>query len=154
MIDPKKFAERGFALEPSNSFGYLVRDTSRLMLRALAVDLEKHGVTIGQYFVLRELWENDGATPSELSTRMGILEPSTNSALDALERRALITRVRSESDRRRVHVHVTPEGRDLRGRLLQYAAKVTTRALEGVSNEDIDRVRDVLRRVKMNLSED
>lgn len=123
------------------------------MLRALAGDLEKHGVTIGQYFLLRELWENDGATPSELSTRIGILDPSTNSALDALERQGLLRRVRSESDRRKVHVNLTPRGRELRATLLRYAEKVTGRALGGVSHEEVDLVRDVLRRVKANFSE-
>lgn len=144
----------GFDLEPNRSFGYLLRDTSRLLLRALSADIEKHGITLGQYFILRELWEHDGLTPGELGARVGILAPATNALVGALQQRGLVTRTKAQLDRRNVHVHLTPSGRELREQLLRYAAGVNERALRGVDEAEIEMIRSVLQRVKSNLTEE
>ncbi|MGH7707935.1 MAG: MarR family winged helix-turn-helix transcriptional regulator [Vulcanimicrobiaceae bacterium] len=154
MTDAERFDEPGFDLQTSRSFGYLLRDTSRLLLRALQVNIEKHGITLGQYFVLRELWEADGLTLGEIGTRVGTLAPSTNAVVDALEKRGLAVRKRGEQDRRNVHVHLTATGRSLRSELLRYAADVNRRALRGLPPEQVELIRELLQRVKSNLVDD
>ncbi|BDE07404.1 MarR family transcriptional regulator [Vulcanimicrobium alpinum] len=142
----------GFHLDPQRSFGYLLREASRTMMRALGDRIERHDVTLGQYFILRELWEEDGLTQRELSTRIGILEPSTVAALDAMEKRGLIERRRSVEDRRKTHIMLTPKSKRLRTVLLRYAAEVNALALKGVSSAQIRQVREVLQRVRANLT--
>jgi DNA-binding MarR family transcriptional regulator len=108
-------------------------------------------VTLGQYFVLRELWEHEGLTQRELSGRVSIQEPSTVAALDALEKRGLVVRVRSTSDRRKIHVHLTPQGRALRRELLGYAERIINRATENFTQDEILTLRRLLQNLKANL---
>lgn len=140
-----------FDVDLERSVGYLIRATNRLILARLQALLEPHGVTLGQYFVLRELWENEGLTQRELSARVGIHEPSTVAALDALERRGLVRRVRSTEDRRKTHVHLTPEGRGLRTPFLGYAASIIDDATGEFGPGEVDTFRRLLQTLKRNL---
>jgi DNA-binding MarR family transcriptional regulator len=142
---------RGFDADTGNSIGYLLRDTARRILADLTTRLEPHGITLPQYFVLRELWQEEGIMQRELANRVGVLEPTMVTTLDALERLNLIVRVRSTTDRRKTHVQLTPEGRTMRDTLQGYASDVLEHALQGISNEDIAVLRGILQRVKGNF---
>jgi DNA-binding MarR family transcriptional regulator len=143
---------RGFDANTDNSIGYLLRDTARRILSDLTTRLEPHGITLPQYFVLRELWQEEGLMQRELANRVGVLEPTMVTTLDALERSNLIVRVRSTTDRRKTHVQLTPEGRTMRDTLQGYASDVLEHALQGISSEDIAVLRSILQRMKGNFA--
>ena len=149
--DDAALHDRAFAVDPEHSIGYLIRATSRLILAELQAALEPHGVTLGQYFVLRELWENEGITQRELSAQVSIGEPSLVAALDALERTDLVTRIRSKQDRRKIHVYLTARGRGLRAELLGYAAATINGATDDFTAAEIETLRGLLQRLKTNL---
>lgn len=142
---------RAFHADPAQSVGYLIRDSSRLILTKLQGLIEPHGVTLGQYFVLRELWQTEGITQRELSDRMAIQEPSTVAAIDAMEKRDLVVRVRSKQDRRKIHLYLTAYGRGLREELLGAAASVINGATADFSAQEIEMLRTLLQKVKSNL---
>jgi DNA-binding MarR family transcriptional regulator len=144
-------AGRGFDANTHNSIGYLLRDTARRILSDLTTRLEPHGITLPQYYVLRELWEEEGLTQREIANRVGVLEPTMVATLDALERSGLIERVRSTTDRRKTHVRLTTAGRTMRDTLHGYAADVLEAALNGISDEEITVLRRTLQRIKGNL---
>jgi len=133
------------------SFGYLLRDTSRFALRLLQAKIEAHGITLSQNFVLRELWEDDDLTMRELALRLHVLDPSVAATVDSLVARGLVVRVRSDADRRRVHARLTAKGKALRTTLLRYAAEVNAAALAGIPQDDVARVKAILLKVKRNL---
>ena len=56
------------------SLGYLVRDANRAFQRLLERRISPHGVTRGQWYFLRVLWEEDGLSQRELSARVGMME--------------------------------------------------------------------------------
>jgi DNA-binding MarR family transcriptional regulator len=143
---------RGFDRDTHKSIGYLLRDTARRILTDLTVRLEPHGITLPQYYVLRELWQEEGLTQREIANRVGVLEPTMVSTIDALERVGMIARRRSTTDRRKTHVQLTPEGRKLRDTLHGYAADVLEHALTGVSAAEIAELRRLLQRIKGNLA--
>ncbi len=143
---------RGFDRDTHKSIGYLLRDTARRILSDLTVRLEPHGITLPQYYVLRELWQEEGLTQREIANRVGVLEPTMVGTLDALERLGMIERRRSTADRRKTHVQLTPEGRKLRDTLHGYAADVLEHALTGISDAEIAELRRLLQRVKGNLA--
>jgi DNA-binding MarR family transcriptional regulator len=142
---------RGFDADTGKSIGYLLRDSSRRILNGLSAELETHGITLPQYFVLRELWREEGLTQRELANRVGVLEPTMVATLDALERQGVIARVRSTTDRRKTNVQLSPAGRTLRATLHGYAAAVLERALAGVTDDEIATLRRLLQRIKANL---
>jgi MarR family transcriptional regulator, organic hydroperoxide resistance regulator len=143
---------RGFDANTDNSIGYLLRDSSRRILDDLTSRLETHGITLPQYFVLRELWQEEGLMQREVANRVGVLEPTMVTTLDALERLGLIERVRSTVDRRKTHVQLTTAGRKMRDTLHGYAADVLDRALAGISNDEIAQLRRLLQQIKGNLA--
>lgn len=134
--------------------GYLVRDLHRAFSRALQQRIASHGVSMGQWFFLRALWDEDGLTQRELSQRVGMMEPTTVTALNSMERRGLVERVRNPNDRRKVNIYLTPKGRSLRDVLLPCTEQVSVQALRGVSEEDLAITFAVLRRMATNLGEE
>src|SRR5262249_36942587 len=92
---------------PTESSGYLVRDTHRAFQRLLERRIAAYGVTRGQWYFLRVLWNEDGLTQRELSARVGMMEPTTVIALRSMEKSGLIRRRRSTDDKRRSHVWLT-----------------------------------------------
>lgn len=150
-MPPAAPSSAAFDADPAASIGYLIRSASRLILAQLAVRLEPHDVTLGQYFVLRELWEHEGITQRELSARIGVQEPGTVAAIDAMEKRDLVVRVRSKQDRRKVHVYVTARGRSLRDPLLGYARDVIDGATADFRDDEVETLRVLLQRLKEQL---
>jgi DNA-binding MarR family transcriptional regulator len=148
---PRTPSARGFDPDTSNSIGYLLRDTSRRILSDLAVLLEPHGLTMPNYFVLRELWREEGLTQRELANRVGVLEPTMVTTIDALERLGLIVRERSTTDRRKTHIRLTPKGRELRATGHAYAGGVIANGLDGFADMEIEQLRALLKRIKQNL---
>lgn len=142
---------RGFHLDRNRSVAYLLRESSRSLMRALDALIAKHDVTLGQFFIMRELWAEDGLTQRDLSGRIGLVENSTNQALDVMEARGLIERRRSTEDRRRVHIWLSQRGRALRGTLLLCAVEINEQGLTGFSLAEIETFRGMLRRVRDNM---
>src|SRR5215472_16484994 len=71
---------------PNDRLAHLIKDATRALLRALQMRLTKHAVSNGHWTFLRILWETDGLTQRELSVEAGVMEPTTYSALNAMER--------------------------------------------------------------------
>ncbi len=132
----------------------LMRDMHRTFTRCLEQRISTYGITTNMWFYLRALWENDGATPRELSELLGIKGPTTNQALGDLERRGLISRERDTTDRRLVRIRLTPAGVELKNTLLTFAVEVQDIALSDVSEEEAEIFRDVLQRMKTSLGAD
>jgi DNA-binding MarR family transcriptional regulator len=142
---------RGFAEDTDESIGYLLRDVSRRILNAMASELEAHELSLPRYFVLRELFQNDGLTQREIAQRVNVLEPTIVATIDALEAAGWVERERSATDRRKTHVKLTDAGRALRPTLLGYAAGVLDRALVDLDDAEIETLRTTLQRIKSNL---
>lgn len=71
------------------------------------------GLTPAQLRVL-QIVANRGArdsTPKALSTQMGVSQATVTALLDKLEKRQMVVRVRSESDRRQMNLLLTEAGR-------------------------------------------
>ena len=133
------------------SLGYLVRDANRAFQRLLEKRISPHGVTRGQWYFLRVLWEEDGLSQRELSVRVGMMEPTTVIALRSMEKAGLVRRSRSVSDRRVTRVHLTAKARRLRARLLQISQGVNDQGAEGIDPADLIQFRRVIARMTKNL---
>ncbi|MCZ6638177.1 MAG: MarR family transcriptional regulator [Alphaproteobacteria bacterium] len=137
--------------DSETSVGYLLRDTYRAFTKILQARISTQGVTIGQWYFLRVLWDEDGLTQRELSQRVGMMEPTTVTALNGMEKRDYVKRVRNAEDKRKVNIYLTDKGRALRNALLPHAIDVNFRAVAGVSLEDVETVRRTLHAMRRNL---
>lgn len=140
-----------FIYEPGRSLGYLIRDNFRAFNRVLHDLIEAHGVAIGHWYFLRELWVEDGLTQRELSRRAGIMEPTTAAAVTAMEDKGLISRERNPDDRRKVNIYLTDNGRALRDELLPYVKQVNELAATDFTPDEVAELRRLLEKFKTNL---
>jgi MarR family transcriptional regulator, organic hydroperoxide resistance regulator len=129
-----------------------VRDVHRAFTRSLQDRISLHGVTMGQWFFLRALWEENGLTQRELSQRVGMMEPTTVTALNSMERRGLVERVRNKTDRRKVNIFLTEKGLRLEEVLQPAARMVNLEAVRGLSPEVVQLVMGALATMLVNLT--
>lgn len=84
-----------------------------------AVDLhsrrlaQSHGLTGPQALLLKEVVREDGCSVGTLAQRVSLSQATVTDILNRLERRDLVVRERSDSDRRRVRVRATASGQQL-----------------------------------------
>lgn len=158
---PKKTAEMkpaarrasssSLVFHPSESVGYQIRTTHRALQRLLQLKIEPHGVSLGMWYFLRALWTEDGLTQRELSRRVGTMEPTTMSAILNMEKMGLVRRVRNKSDRRKLHVHLTAKGRELRVELIPLAREVVGMATQSLSASETRQLLALLAELQRNL---
>jgi DNA-binding MarR family transcriptional regulator len=139
---------------PNDRLAHLVKDATRALVRALQMRLAAHAVSFGHWTFLRILWEGDGLTQRELSEQAGVMEPTTFSALKAMERLGYIRRRQRGGDRRQVYILLTPKGRRLRDHLVPLAEEVNAIAVRGLRQADIALTRGVLLAIIENLAHD
>jgi DNA-binding MarR family transcriptional regulator len=139
---------------PDDRLAHLVKDSTRALVRALQMRLAEHGVSFGHWTFLRILWEGDGLTQRGLSERAGVMEPTTFSALKAMERLGYIIRRKRGGDRKKVYVLLTPKGRRLRSKLVPLAEDVNRIAVRDARPGDIATTRKVLLGIIENLARD
>lgn len=134
------------------SIGALIRLTHRAFAEDLQAHLSEHAVSVGMWYFLRTLWEEDGLTQRELSRRVGVSEPTTLQQLRNMEADGLILRRPSNVDRRKVHIYLTARGNRLRKTLLPYAKEVNEAGLSGLSKAEINALRGTLNKIRSNLA--
>ena len=78
---------------------------------------QQHQLTGPQLVCLHQLRRDGELTPSVLSREVSLSQATVTGILDRLAARGLLTRVRSESDRRRVMLTLTPAGEALAERI-------------------------------------
>lgn len=137
---------------PNDRMAHLVKDATRALVRSLQTRLAKHEVSFGHWTFLRILWEKDGLTQRELSREAGVMEPTTFTALKAMESRGYIVRRQLAGNRRKVHIFLTARGRALKRTLVPLAEAVNRAAVRGVTSADIAATRRTLMSVLVNLA--
>lgn len=128
-----------------------IREIHRQFGRALQQRIGELGLTLGTWYFLRALWEEDGLSQRELSQRIGTMEPTTVSALNAMERFGLVRRERDPHDKRRRRVFLTDYGRSLKAKALGQLRELDHQALRGFSKAEVSQLNSLLDAVSENL---
>lgn len=139
---------------PNDRMAHLVKDATRALLRALQIRLAAHNVQLGHWTFLRILWEKDGLTKRELSVEAGVMEPTTFTALRAMEALGYVSLEQRADNRKNIYVFLTPLGQSLRKTLVPLAEEVNVIALDKVSAEDVAAGRRMLLSIVDNLAQD
>lgn len=108
-----KQAQSCAALQLDNQLCFALHSTSLLMTKAYKPLLQSIGLTYPQYLAMLVLWEGDGITVGDISTRLLTDPGSLTPLLKRLESEGLLQRQRSSQDERVVQLHLTDKGRAL-----------------------------------------
>jgi DNA-binding MarR family transcriptional regulator len=99
-----------------NQLCFALYSTSLLMTKVYKPLLQALGLTYPQYLAMMVLWEQEGLTVGEISTRLLTDPGSLTPLLKRLESEGLLSRTRSKDDERVVIVKLTEQGRALQSR--------------------------------------
>ncbi|MBD9482290.1 MarR family transcriptional regulator [Pseudomonas sp. PDM14] len=101
------------ALLLDNQLCFALYSTSLQMTKTYKPLLQSIGLTYPQYLAMLVLWERDGITVGEISTRLLTDPGSLTPLLKRLEADGLLNRTRSSVDERVVELRLTDKGRAL-----------------------------------------
>jgi DNA-binding MarR family transcriptional regulator len=150
--DTQKLLEHWRESVPNDRLAHLIRDVARAQMKALQSRLAVHGVSFGHWTFLRILWIKDGLTQKELSDLAGVMEPTTFSAVKAMESMGLIERRHLSGNRKNMHVFLTAAGRGLEKKLVPLAEEVNQISVEGIHGKSIAALRVTLLAMIENLA--
>ena len=141
---PDKFRSR----EQEAAVGLL--RTADAVKRHFSQIIERHGITLQQYNVLRIL---RGAAPDGLPTltvgeRMIEQTPGVTRLIDRLEKKGFVVRVPCPKDRRRVYCRITSEGLGLLAELDDPINVADVQAVSALRPSDLDSLIEMLDRVR------
>lgn len=112
-----------------NQLCFPVYKLNRLILRAYQPLLEQLALTYPQYLVLMVLWEHKEMSVKEIGEQLMLNTNTLTPLLKRLEKRSLVMRKRSQSDERKVVIHLTSQGEELR----KEARKIPEQLLQSLS---------------------
>jgi DNA-binding MarR family transcriptional regulator len=136
------------------SVGYLIaRAKSSLSNLVTQKTLDELGITSTQASMLFMIASGRCSLAAELARDYGIDASAVTRLIDRLEKRNLLSRVRSSEDRRAVHLAVTEEGRALAARMPAIFGGVVEKALAGFTPEEVGFLKSMLRRILANTAE-
>jgi DNA-binding MarR family transcriptional regulator len=139
--------------DPAESLGGTLRVLSETWNATFHAEIDRYGVTSGQWRFLRELWYEDGITQSELAERVGRKGPTTGAALKLLVRNGFARREQSSHDLRKTRVYLTKRGRALEARLKPYIGLFEELATRGLSAEEVETFRALMLRLQQSVAE-
>ena len=93
--------------------GYWLRYVSNHVSHAFRLKLEDRGVTVAEWVVMRELFDRDAASPSEIADRLGMTRGAISKLADRLEAKSFAARSADKNDRRFQTLSLTAAGRAL-----------------------------------------
>ncbi|WP_374439695.1 MarR family winged helix-turn-helix transcriptional regulator [Pseudomonas panipatensis] len=129
-------------LKLDNQLCFALYSTSLQMTKVYKPLLQALGLTYPQYIAMLVLWEEDGITVGEISSRMLTDPGSLTPLLKRLEGEGLITRTRSAADERVVELRLTDKGRALRERAQSIPSCIL--ATSGLSLAQLGELKDEL----------
>lgn len=133
---------------------HLIKSAFRCTSGSLQRRLKQHEVLYGHWTFLRILWQTDGVTQRQLSEQAGVMEPSTVTALQAMEKLGYLTRRKIDGNKKQIRVFLTPRGKALRSVIVTCAQEVNELVMAGISPEDLAVTRRTLLAVIENLNRD
>ena len=136
---------------PNDRIAHLIKDATHALVRSLQDKLKKHDVPFSQWSILRILWIQDGLSQRELSSKAGIMEPTTANVVGQMETKGYISRRYLGKNKRKRHVFLTSKGKKLERRLVPLAEEVNKIARKNINKEEIKLLHNCLLTMIENL---
>lgn len=136
---------------PDRNLGFLLHDVARLMRKRFEQNARDLGLTRSQCSVLAHLARHDGIQQGTLAEILEV-EPITLTRLvDRLEQMGLVERQSHPTDRRVRLLRLTNAAHPKLDVIFAVGLLTRGEAMEGVSEEDRERLFDILSSMKANL---
>jgi MarR family transcriptional regulator for hemolysin len=136
-----------------NSIAYWIFSTAHQLACTINEELAELGITHRQWEVLAWISFAGELSQTELAAKMGIEAPTLVGVLDRMERDGWIVRIPSETDRRKKLIRATERVEPVWMQMLARGAGIRSRATAGLTQEQLDSLRQILSVMRDNLSD-
>ncbi|PVY80913.1 MarR family transcriptional regulator [Cupriavidus alkaliphilus] len=130
-----------------DSVGYLMQRAKNMLAHGVEQEVSSLDITQAQASCLMMLATGRASTVTDLGRELNTDMGSVTRLLSRMEKRGLIERRRRDADRRVVDLSVTPQGQKLVQQLPAIFCKVLAHHFRGFSEDEIQLLRGMLRRV-------
>lgn len=138
---------------PTPLFADVIASVQRVIARDLGERFADEDTSVDQWRTMRTIGAAAGISMGALAEQVQIPGPSLTRLVDSLADRALVYRRQSGSDKRRIDVHLSDDGRRLLRRLESIANDHQRLVERRISPEDIRSVVATLDRIQAEFTE-
>ena len=136
----------------TDTFGFLLSDTARMLRKRFDERARQHGATRAQWKALLGISRNEGINQGNLADLLEV-EPITLCRLiDRMQESDLVERRRDPNDRRAWQLFLTEKAGPVLEELHETADELMSQALLEISETQIDTMTELLNRIRHNLS--
>ena len=150
-IMPIASTEKDGQWELENSIGYLLNRAAHLIAARFSDDLKSHDINLQAWRILAALSQSQHHSLSELADHTGGELSYVSRSIAAMEKRGLLKRGPSSTDKRTLEVSLTKTGRTFVRELAPKAHAIERSGLEKVSAADLKTTLRTLRAMGQNL---
>jgi DNA-binding MarR family transcriptional regulator len=134
------------------SIGHLGRALGTRVTTNVAALFEEREITFVQYVILMHLRDGIASTCAELAQAVRYDSGALTRVIDQLEERKLLRRVRSKSDRRCVHLHITALGKRTAEAILPSVVALYNDWMSPFTKQEADTLVGLLARLNAHIS--
>lgn len=136
-----------------DSYAYLISHVTFSIKSRVNKEIRAAGysVTAEHLGFLTFIMEQEGLSQSEIADRSTKDKTNVTRILDVMERNGLVERRKDSTDRRVFKIFTTREGRQLQKKLVPIAENLVNKIREGISDRELERMIEVLRKINENL---
>jgi DNA-binding MarR family transcriptional regulator len=149
----KKRAAPEAADDLTTSLDFLIRDTRLRLYKFIEARIAKAGIPLRVWFPLRVLYRNEGITQRELGQMLGFGDAHAGVIVGVMQRHKLVYRQPSRTDKRRLDLYLTPEGRKKTQQTLREMRRINAKITAGFSAVERQSFHVLLTRAHENLAE-
>jgi len=131
-----------------------LQSVARLSRTALASRLLAHGFYAGQDQIMMALNVENGQTPGQLASALGVRPPTITKTINRLQSQGSLEKRPSETDARQANVFLTERGAEAIKSIEKSVRKTEKQALRGLDKKEVKTLYRLLARVEANLSSD
>lgn len=133
--------------------GRLLFEVEKMVKQHMRRHFEPAGLTMPQGSVLGVLLENGGEVKmTDIAGKLSLSNSTVSGIVDRLEKQRLVTRRRSEDDRRVVYVGITPKFMEIHRETVEKLDRIFDNILSNGTQEEIRTIIDGLGTLKRLMS--
>ena len=141
-------------MKAKSNLGGLLGKSSRLLANQFNTDLLTHGLTIAQWTLLAELWQEDKRSQKSLEKALLKDKATVNSLLSYLINNGFVSKSKDGKDKRSFIVSLSQKGREIQRETIPLAMKNIGMATQDITKEDLETTLRVLTQIITNLTKD
>ena len=134
-------------MELDQCLNFVLTKAQQSVHQLFKAELIPHGVTPGQYSVLKCLWKDNGQTVKQLAEHLYLDSSTVTGILDRMEQKGLIKKKADPKDRRALQVLLTEKGQDLEEPLSQAILNANKKALQEMNDKEYESLKELLHKL-------